>query len=186
MVAPVDRKESTKFQGKRVAAASRPPMAFHPNQNTYNATGLLRLEEEDCAVSEVEVDEVLGFCTALAGTSPSCVHELRAYHVSRNCQSSFPRRSAMSPLCANRTKCISDEIYVMSGGIANLSLDELSNILDVVSIHKPRQGEILTFSIWYLSIASVAKELVGVASVQGRSTVPTSTASCCISSVYSM
>ena len=137
-VSPVDRKESTNFQGTPVAAANRPPIAFHPNKNMYKAIGLLRLKEEDCAVSEVEVDEVLGFCTALAGASPSCARELRAYHVSRNCQSSFPLRSAMLPLCANRTKCecISDERYVGSGGIANLSFDKLSNILEVVSIHR--------------------------------------------------
>jgi hypothetical protein len=84
----------------------------------YPCTTLLGLEEENSAVSEVEVDEVLGFYAEQSETG-GWQNKVRtvAYHASRNCQSCGQQCNARSGPCGHRTvrRLISNSFFLHRG-----------------------------------------------------------------------
>ena len=127
-----DSSHTTPRDGK--ARSSKPPIYYRSHHHGRNdltrlqafpdtppRSRLLSLEQQDGAVSEVEVDEVLGLCRVRKLAAPSGYQgkELRScseslprewkgsemipYHASRNCQSCVPQCSAMSGPSSRRT-----------------------------------------------------------------------------------
>jgi hypothetical protein len=73
---PVDKARTTTNE---IQAAEGEARATHADKNMYaGRVDLLRFEEEDRAVPEVEVDEVLSFCGALVNTARPCTFS--SYH----------------------------------------------------------------------------------------------------------
>lgn len=130
---------------------------------------LLCLEEQNGAVPKVEVDEVFRLCN-LDGVVSRRSGKLSSQSSNSPCVTKLPKflpttQCHVAPLRESNCDVVSDANDEKTMGCADLFLDVLGDVLESVSacsIHRNEHSSrvSLTFSTWYLSIASIAEKSV--------------------------